>query len=29
MTPINRFALRNRMLFYNLFANLIGVWIVV
>ena len=29
MTPINRFALKNRMLFYNLFANLIGVWIVV
>lgn len=29
MTPINRFALKNRMLFYNLFANLIGVMVVI
>jgi sigma-B regulation protein RsbU (phosphoserine phosphatase) len=28
MTSIERFGLKNRMLFYNLFTNLIGVWIV-
>lgn len=28
MTPAERFALKNRLLFYNLFTNLVGVWIV-
>lgn len=29
MTSLELFGLKNRMLFYNLFTNLIGVWIVV
>ena len=28
MTSLEKFALKNRMLFYNLFTNLVGVWIV-
>jgi sigma-B regulation protein RsbU (phosphoserine phosphatase) len=29
MTSFERFAIKNRMLFYNVFTNLIGVWIVI
>lgn len=29
MTSLERWALKNRMLFYNLFTNLVGVWIVI
>jgi sigma-B regulation protein RsbU (phosphoserine phosphatase) len=29
MTPLKIFGLKNRMLFYNIFTNLIGVWIII
>ena len=29
MTPAEAFRLKNRMLFYNIFTNLIGVWIII